>query len=81
MTSEVDTRERPATGSSSTSIRMSLRFEFGDPYETVIEWPAEWRVPEVGEHVRLDPGWAGKVAHVQWDYLAGIVHVIVRATP
>ena len=71
MTETIEVAARPATGPSSTSIRMTVFPKAGAPVNA--EWPAEWRIPVVDEMVRFGAIGVGKVSHVLWDHEDGVV--------
>lgn len=68
---EVDVAARPATGPSSTSVRVSIIRVGHDPI--VVDWPVEWRIPVAGEIIRLAEVGVIEVARVIWEHEGGTV--------
>lgn len=71
VTDDPEVEARPATGSSSTSIRMAV-VRVNQPIHNV-EWPVEWRVPGLGEVVRFAAIGVIRVAGVIWEHESGLV--------
>lgn len=76
MTEATEVVPRPATGPSSTSIRMTVMLPVEGSLE--IDWPVEWRVPIEGEMLRLAPFGVGKITHVLWDHSDGRVTAWIK---
>jgi hypothetical protein len=43
-----------------------------------VDWPANWRLPEVGDFIRLRPNYEGVVQLVRFDLAAGVVEIMLR---
>lgn len=52
---------------------------FGDPVdEEIVDWPAHWRLPMLGESVQFAPGWGGIVQTIDFDLSRGVPIIRVR---
>jgi hypothetical protein len=64
-------------------VRVVLRSNrgkaFGEaPDEHEIDWPPEWRLPQVGESIRVSGVFAGFIEWIDWDLERKIVAVKLR---
>lgn len=64
-----------------TTVRVVLTRQqaWGDPVEEqVVDWPAHWRLPMLGEAVQFEPGWGGIVQTIDFDLQRGVPIIRVR---
>lgn len=52
---------------------------FGDgSSEREVDWPAEWRLPQVGESIIIEPGVGGFIQYIAWDLSSRAVTIALR---
>ena len=71
MTETTEVAARPATGPSSTSVRVEVIRTGHEAFHA--EWPIEWRIPVIGEIVRFLEIGVIRVTGVIWEHESGIV--------
>lgn len=63
-----------------TKVVLSIKPRaFGDgTSEMEIDWPTEWRLPQVGESIVVEPGVGGFIQFIEWSPLDHKVLIALR---